>query len=248
MIDRNTGLSRQIGFVRFETKDQATAAIDEMNNYKLYPSAPPLTVKFADTKEQKNARKALRQKQLKLDRFGNTSPVPSQTTYYYYQQPYSYNGYAYNSGFYNMSPSELPYGSTLPFNASAASQYAFPGYDALFSGSPVWYNYGENGYFEQIGEAEGFENGYLPEFPQGYPYSPDSSPYYFTSPGSPDPYHDGDGHAHNHTHGHGHSHNNGHGHSQVEVQGEHEDETDAEDDLLTPASPMVPATPPIDIH
>jgi len=68
MVDRNTGLSRQIGFVRFETKDQATLAIVEMNNYKLNPSSPPLTVKFADTKEQKTARKAIRQKQFKPER------------------------------------------------------------------------------------------------------------------------------------------------------------------------------------
>lgn len=50
MIDRHTGVSRQIGFVRFETVDQATVAIDKMNNYKLDPAAPPLIVKYADTK------------------------------------------------------------------------------------------------------------------------------------------------------------------------------------------------------
>jgi len=214
MIDRNTGLSRQIGFVRFETKDQATAAIDEMNNHKLYPSAPPLTVKFADTKEQKNARKALRQKQLKIDRFGNPSNVPSQTTYYYYQQPYAYNGYAYNSGFYNISPSELPYG-TFP----SPSQYTnFQSYDALFNGSPVWYNYGENGYFEQL-DSEGFENGYFNEFQFQYPYSPDGEYFY-------EGYDDG---------------------ALVAASPGPEEETDAEDDVLPPSSPMVAATPPIDI-
>jgi len=60
MIDRNTGLSRQIGFVRFERQDDANAAINEMNGYKMSSSAPPLTVKYADTEEQKEARKALR--------------------------------------------------------------------------------------------------------------------------------------------------------------------------------------------
>eukprot|EP01127_Copromyxa_protea_P009243 TRINITY_DN2162_c0_g1_i3.p2 TRINITY_DN2162_c0_g1~~TRINITY_DN2162_c0_g1_i3.p2 ORF type:complete len:256 (-),score=46.54 TRINITY_DN2162_c0_g1_i3:2034-2801(-) len=63
MIDRHTGVSRQIGFVRFEAVDQATMAIDKMNNYKLDPAAPPLIVKYADTKEQKIARKTLRQQQ-----------------------------------------------------------------------------------------------------------------------------------------------------------------------------------------
>jgi RNA recognition motif-containing protein len=90
MVDRNTGLSRQIGFVRFETKDHATLAIEEMNNYKLNPSAPPLTVKFADTKEQKTARKAIRQKQFKPER-GNMPPSPQP---YFYNQP-TYEGYPY---------------------------------------------------------------------------------------------------------------------------------------------------------
>eukprot|EP01120_Amphizonella_sp_Union-15-10_P006726 TRINITY_DN21_c6_g1_i1.p1 TRINITY_DN21_c6_g1~~TRINITY_DN21_c6_g1_i1.p1 ORF type:complete len:328 (-),score=64.68 TRINITY_DN21_c6_g1_i1:125-1108(-) len=60
MIDRHTGLSRQIGFVRFERQDDANIAISEMNGHKMSASAPPLTVKYADTEEQKEARKALR--------------------------------------------------------------------------------------------------------------------------------------------------------------------------------------------
>jgi len=60
MIDRKTGLSRQIGFVRFESKDEAKRALEEMTNYKLDENAPPLTVKYEDTKEQKVARKYFR--------------------------------------------------------------------------------------------------------------------------------------------------------------------------------------------
>lgn len=126
MIDRNTGLSRQIGFVRFETQSQATAAINEMNNYKLYPSAHPLTVKFADTKEQKNARKALRQKQTK---------VPERYTPVLASQP-SPPPYPINS---NFGESPLPYGETLFPNYLSPS--SLPAYE-IFSNSPIWYHEG----------------------------------------------------------------------------------------------------------
>jgi hypothetical protein len=77
MVDRNTGKSRQIGFVRFEQLEGAKRALETMNGYKIIESAPPLTgtlyallkitflsiVKYADTQEQKEARKALRMHQ-----------------------------------------------------------------------------------------------------------------------------------------------------------------------------------------
>jgi hypothetical protein len=63
MVDRNTGQSRQIGFVRFEQHEASQRAINEMNGYKIEPNAPPLTVKFADTDQQKEARKVLRSQQ-----------------------------------------------------------------------------------------------------------------------------------------------------------------------------------------
>eukprot|EP01121_Diplochlamys_sp_Union-15-3_P003717 TRINITY_DN13654_c0_g1_i1.p1 TRINITY_DN13654_c0_g1~~TRINITY_DN13654_c0_g1_i1.p1 ORF type:complete len:299 (-),score=48.08 TRINITY_DN13654_c0_g1_i1:72-968(-) len=60
MVDHNTGMSRQIGFVRFERQHDANKAIEEMNGYKLANNALPLTVKYADTEEQKEARRAFR--------------------------------------------------------------------------------------------------------------------------------------------------------------------------------------------
>lgn len=50
MVDRYTGMSRQIGFVRFSTVEEAAQAMDSMNTVKLDPAAPPLIVKYADTK------------------------------------------------------------------------------------------------------------------------------------------------------------------------------------------------------
>lgn len=47
MVDKATGVSRQIGFVRFETIEQATLALNKMNGVVLTPKvgegeeAPP---------------------------------------------------------------------------------------------------------------------------------------------------------------------------------------------------------------
>eukprot|EP01124_Arcella_intermedia_P027097 TRINITY_DN5232_c0_g1_i1.p1 TRINITY_DN5232_c0_g1~~TRINITY_DN5232_c0_g1_i1.p1 ORF type:complete len:711 (+),score=113.08 TRINITY_DN5232_c0_g1_i1:125-2257(+) len=176
MIDRNTGLSRQIGFVRFETKDQATAAIEEMNNYKLYPSALPLTVKFADTKEQKNARKALRQKQTKPEKLpASVSPTP-----FYYPQPFVVDNYPTYSPLYGINPAEIPYGISpppeIPFGNFVGTEFenSFPGYPEMFAGSPtpVWYNFPES----VPAPVEGIENVYFGDVPLPYPTS---SPQYY---------------------------------------------------------------------
>jgi len=140
MVDRNTGLSRQIGFVRFESKDQATLAIEEMNNYKLNPSAPPLTVKFADTKEQKTARKAIRQKQFKPERGAPLPPSPQ--PYFYANQPsyeFPYPQYPSTS----FQPPQSPYiFSDVPLPETPSY---YPGYLSQSSNSPyLIYEYGSN--------------------------------------------------------------------------------------------------------
>jgi RNA recognition motif-containing protein len=165
MVDRNTGLSRQIGFVRFETKDQATLAIEEMNNYKLNPSAPPLTVKFADTKEQKTARKAIRQKQFKLEPPRSGNHLPSSPPAYFYSNPSSYDfPYPQYSSFSPQSPylfsdaalepppyypSFVSQASSSPFliyeygsNDDVSSTSMYP-YEGVFS--PIWNIYDEDG-------------------------------------------------------------------------------------------------------
>jgi len=58
MVDKQTGQSRQIGFVRFEHQKDATAAMQKMNGHKLEEEAPPLVVKYAETEHQRANRKA----------------------------------------------------------------------------------------------------------------------------------------------------------------------------------------------
>lgn len=58
MVDKQTGQSRQIGFVRFEHLKDATAAMQKMNAHKLDEEATPLVVKYAETENQRASRKA----------------------------------------------------------------------------------------------------------------------------------------------------------------------------------------------
>ncbi len=53
MVDKSTGQSRGIGFVRFESQGQSEAALSAMNQKKLSEDSPILTVKFAESPEQK---------------------------------------------------------------------------------------------------------------------------------------------------------------------------------------------------
>lgn len=58
MLDKNTGQSRQIGFVRFATIDEATKALAANNGRYLTDDAPPMVVKYAESRSQKIARRA----------------------------------------------------------------------------------------------------------------------------------------------------------------------------------------------
>jgi hypothetical protein len=115
MVDRYTGVSRQIGFVRFSTVEEASLAMDSMNTVKLDASAPPLIVKYADTKvylnfpfltikEQKTARKSLRSHYVPMD-MNPYSQLQSPVYFYYppssppaaYGFTYPYQGYGFSA-------------------------------------------------------------------------------------------------------------------------------------------------------
>jgi RNA recognition motif-containing protein len=58
MVDRQTGNSRQIGFVRFANQEDATAAMADVNGVRLLPNSPPLVVRYAESQSQRLVRKA----------------------------------------------------------------------------------------------------------------------------------------------------------------------------------------------
>jgi len=143
MVDKNTGISHQIGFVRFETTDQAKEAIQAMNNYKLTPTSPPLVVKYADTKEQKDARKIFRQKNPveNEEPSGYSSPVyyysPSQYAFVYppsyYEMPDAYIG-SPGDGLYGSPYTQPTYFPPQPYFFEAPHMY--PGAYGSPYGSP----------------------------------------------------------------------------------------------------------------
>eukprot|EP01122_Echinamoeba_exundans_P004368 TRINITY_DN143_c0_g2_i3.p1 TRINITY_DN143_c0_g2~~TRINITY_DN143_c0_g2_i3.p1 ORF type:complete len:776 (-),score=85.06 TRINITY_DN143_c0_g2_i3:26-2044(-) len=62
MVDKNTGISRQIGFVRFESMEDARNALEKMNGHNLVDSdtgaSHSLVIKFAESQPQKLSRRA----------------------------------------------------------------------------------------------------------------------------------------------------------------------------------------------
>lgn len=148
MVDKNTGISHQIGFVRFSSTEEAKDAIQTMNGYKLHPSAVPLVVKYADTKEQKDARKTLRQQHSSsLDDFesGGYSPVfyYSPTTY-----AFSYPGTFMADDHYGNSPASDYYVGSYPTQQFYAQPY-------FYEGMPGYY-------YEGYGAFPGYEEGQQP--------------------------------------------------------------------------------------
>lgn len=57
LVDPKTGESRGVGFVRYDTRTQAQAAINALNGAQLPQLSQPLHVKFADSMEEKMRRK-----------------------------------------------------------------------------------------------------------------------------------------------------------------------------------------------
>lgn len=81
MVDKVTGESRQIGFVRYENQEDATKALNAMNGKKIDESQGPLIVKYAETELQRSVRKTRVQ-----PTSSSVSPPVSPTgapTYYY---------------------------------------------------------------------------------------------------------------------------------------------------------------------
>lgn len=58
MVDRNTGISRQIGFVRFADVECATKALAATNGRILEEGHPPIVVKYAENEPHRRNRKA----------------------------------------------------------------------------------------------------------------------------------------------------------------------------------------------
>ncbi|XP_015891606.3 RNA-binding protein BRN1 isoform X1 [Ziziphus jujuba] len=115
--------SKGCAFLKYETKEQALAALEAINGkYKMEGSSVPLVVKWADTEKERQARKALKAQSQASNAPNNDSQHPSlfgalpmgyvpQYNGYGYQAPGTYGPMQYplspmqnQPGFHNMIP------------------------------------------------------------------------------------------------------------------------------------------------
>ncbi|KAL5229270.1 hypothetical protein ABZP36_017535 [Zizania latifolia] len=98
-------------FLKYETKEQAVAAIDALNGkHKIEGSSVPLVVKWADTEKERQARKA-QKAQLQPSNMPSASPMQQSSLYGALQMGYlpQYNGYSYQPpGTYGLMQYPLP--------------------------------------------------------------------------------------------------------------------------------------------
>uniref|UniRef100_J3L7P4 RRM domain-containing protein n=1 Tax=Oryza brachyantha TaxID=4533 RepID=J3L7P4_ORYBR len=84
-------------FLKYETKEQAVAAIEALNGkHKIEGSSVPLVVKWADTEKERQARKA-QKAQLQSSTMHSASPMQQSSLFGALQMGYMppYNGYSY---------------------------------------------------------------------------------------------------------------------------------------------------------
>ncbi|KAM3354417.1 hypothetical protein ACQJBY_025224 [Aegilops geniculata] len=84
-------------FIKYEMKEQAVAAIEDLNGkHKIEGSSVPLVVKWADTEKERQARKA-QKAQLQSPNMPNGRPMPQSSVFGALQMGYmpQYNGFSY---------------------------------------------------------------------------------------------------------------------------------------------------------
>lgn len=105
--------SKGCAFVKYETKEQAVAAIEDLNGkHKMEGSTVPLVVKWADTEKERLARKAQ-----KAHSLVNADPTQHPSLFGALPMGYisPYNGYGYQAaGSYGLMQYRLPTGQNQP--------------------------------------------------------------------------------------------------------------------------------------
>lgn len=103
--------SKGCAFVKYETKEQAVAAIEALNGkHKMEGSTVPLVVKWADTEKERQARKA-QKAQSQASNFANADSSHHPSLFGALPMGYMspYNGYGYQAtGTYGLLPYRLP--------------------------------------------------------------------------------------------------------------------------------------------
>ncbi|KAJ4833622.1 condensin subunit [Turnera subulata] len=102
--------SKGCAFLKYETKDQALAALEAINGkHKMEGSSVPLVVKWADTEKERQARRAQKAQSMASNMQSPDSQHPSLFGALPMGYVPSYNGYGYQApGTYGLMPYRLP--------------------------------------------------------------------------------------------------------------------------------------------
>ncbi|KAI3773111.1 hypothetical protein L6452_04310 [Arctium lappa] len=137
--------SKGCAFVKYETKEQAVAAIEGLNGkHKMEGSTVPLVVKWADTEKERQARKAQKAQSL-ASTLANVDPTQHPSLFGALPMGYMspYNGYGYQAnGTYGLMQYRLPPVQNQPPFTNLTPNQA----NALRGGSPRNYAVSPAGY------------------------------------------------------------------------------------------------------
>ncbi|XP_024966818.1 RNA-binding protein BRN1 isoform X1 [Cynara cardunculus var. scolymus] len=137
--------SKGCAFVKYETKEQAVAAIEDLNGkHKMEGSTVPLVVKWADTEKERQARKAQKAQSL-ASTLANVDPTQHPSLFGALPMGYMspYNGYGYQAtGTYGLMQYRLPPMQNQPPFTNLSPNQA----NALRGGSPRNYAVPPAGY------------------------------------------------------------------------------------------------------
>ncbi|KAH8489254.1 hypothetical protein H0E87_024769 [Populus deltoides] len=100
--------SKSCAFLKYETKEQALAALEDINGkHKMEGSSVPLVVKWADTEKERQARRAQKAQSQAMPNTDSQHPSLFGALPMGYAPPY--NGYGYQApGVYGLMPYRLP--------------------------------------------------------------------------------------------------------------------------------------------
>ncbi|XP_023744268.1 RNA-binding protein BRN1 isoform X2 [Lactuca sativa] len=119
--------SKGCAFVKYETKEQAVAAIEDLNGkHKMEGSTVPLVVKWADTEKERLARKAQKAQSL-ASNMANADPTQHPSLFGALPMGYMspYNGYGYQAaGSYGVMQYRLPPGQNQRGGSGTPRNYA----------------------------------------------------------------------------------------------------------------------------
>uniref|UniRef100_A0A6N2ND63 RRM domain-containing protein n=1 Tax=Salix viminalis TaxID=40686 RepID=A0A6N2ND63_SALVM len=119
--------SKGCAFLKYETKEQALAALEDINGkYKMEGSSVPLVVKWADTEKERQARRAQKTQSQAMPNTNSQHPSLFGALPMGYPPPY--NGYAYQApGAYELVPYHLRGGIRPDLSLNISPRHYAPG-------------------------------------------------------------------------------------------------------------------------